>query len=207
MPKIKNEATEAHQEENTLQDIKQINKRLEEIKIKIDAKRQPIIEAIERNKAIITENEAILKEPKTAAEYRKATETISAAKKELEFYKIQLSKFDNKISKEDYNAALKELNDSLNAYVFINRETLKNEIETVIKDYFDYYDGFNEYNTALINLAELAGVDDDRRFPDSELYKDETISGLTKRFFEYLHSEKGRVDYLELLAFQNGLKK
>lgn len=208
MPRFKNdkEPITINKEISRMKDIKTINKRLDAIREKHDTQRKNLIEEKNKKAAEVAKNEAILKAPKDSADYIRAAENITKAKKEIEYLDIQLSQLDNNISKEDYNAALKELNDSLNTFVFENRETLKSEIDTLIKDYFDYYEGVREYNTALINLAILAGEDAERKFPDSELYKDETITGIPRRIFEFLHKEKSRIDYIDLLNVASGRK-
>lgn len=191
----------------TMQDIKSINKRLAAAKENHEQKIKALNDEKAKYAAEIVKYEAILKEPKDATEYQNAFDIVNKAKRQIEFCDIQLSKLKTVINPDDYEGALKELNAAFDAFIFENRETLKAEIEALLNDYFSYYEGFSEYNSALCDLNFLAGAPDNRRFVDSEIYKDETISGTVKRVFEFLHLEKCHIDTRDIICFQAEVKK
>ena len=123
----------------TMQDIKSINKRLAAAKENHEQKIKALNDEKAKYAAEIVKYEAILKEPKDATEYQKAFDIVNKAKRQIEFCDIQLSKLKTVINPDDYEGALKELNSAFDAFIFENRETLKEEIEALLNDYFSYY--------------------------------------------------------------------
>ena len=170
-------------------DIKTINARFEDAIAKRAAERAALETKKEEYRSKLKEASEILETTDDPNKYAEAVAAIAEAKKGIDFCNARIEKKEDVISESDYKAGLKDIDESLDAYLEINRARLIEAIENVIDVYSEVYDNTREYLNARCTLCTLAKDNEEayRRFYfDVEMKRTNELTGDAEKVFELL---------------------